>query len=823
MVLSTHEKRILMREIASDFFFLLKLDVCNNNYMEKSNDVFVSFSFKDRDIVEKIVNTLDKKYGLKVWVCTEKLNGGHRYFKEIPPAIRDSKTFLYVFSKSSSSSEEVSREVEIAIKADIVIIPFIIDNTEIENSDAEYFIVDLNYIDGTVPTFKKRLKELSHSIASWLNKRGDTTHLKIKIRDRLLPSKKVFPTKTYVGREDIAKAIDDAFDDGHHLIFLSGIGGIGKTQIAKKYAFDHRDDYETIIFATYEGDIERLIINETPFAFEPEMMRKMKKDGQLETDDEFFKRKLEKIKNIASERTLIIIDNLDDPYREEFNEFFDGPYRLIITTRNDYSSSEYSQIKIAPLTDEKELKKLFFNNYSGDMVLEDDPHLIDLIKLVNNHTYTITLLAKHMSNSCQTVEEMIEALKKEGILSLNEEVETSEMSTSIAYQNLLKMYNLSNLSDAEINALRFLLFVPNEGVSSYYLKLWGGEEILKTIRELEKRSWVIRSASNSFVLHPIVYQIVKNNIKVDYPTCKSFLDNYGKLITHESPWSFKKVTKEAYASFAYKILEFFPNIFDDIEELYYDIEMLLSFAVNPQYAVKLAEKQFEYYKNKNGLEDFYTARSAYKVGWNYIFNSELPHSLENAQKWILLSFSLLEKVTRPLTTYEKISYYNIARHVSKTYQYLFAAYHKEEDYEKAIYYASWALDKLNKEDDEELKNNRLGSMNIQVSDVYLVHKEYEKALYYEQEAERTSGPNNTDILYHRTRKAKCFLGLKKYQQALDIANECLFGYIERDGKFNTNTLDTYSIMLSCYQALGNKDKAKECETEIANIRKVLFA
>ena len=383
--------------------------------MEKNFDVFVSFSFADRKIVEKIVDALEKEYGLKVWVCTEKLNGGDRYFKEIPPAIRDSKVFLFVFSKSSSTSEEVAKEVEIAFKDKIKIIPFLIDNTDIEDSDAEYYIVDLNYVDGTIPTFKKRLKILSQSIAAWLMRKEDIGHLKIKLKSRLLSSQKVFPTKSYVGREDVAKAIDETFDSGHNVLFLSGIGGIGKTQIAKKYAYDHREEYETIIFATYEGSIKRLIINETPFTFEPEMDRKIKEDGQLENDDEFFERKLARIKKVSNEKTLIVIDNLDDPYCEDFGKLFAGPYRLIITTRNDYSHSDYSQINIYPLTDEKELSQLFFNNYSGDMVFEDDPHLLDLLKMVNNHTYTIELVAKHMSMSCQTVEQMMKALKKEGI------------------------------------------------------------------------------------------------------------------------------------------------------------------------------------------------------------------------------------------------------------------------------------------------------------------------------------------------------------------------------------------------------------------------
>ena len=791
------------------------------NMKDNKNDIFVSFSFRDYDTVEDIVSTLKEKYNVKAWMCTKELYGGDRYYKEIPSAIRNARILVFFQTKESLDSKEVSTELNIAFHANRVIIPFLMDRTTEVGKEVEYFIKNFNYVDGTRPTLEKRIDDLSQSIFAALSNYSEADHLNVIFKEKLKSTNMVFPVKTFVGRKDISEQIDKKFNEGHNVVFLQGIGGIGKTQIAKKYVQDYLDEYDTIIFATYEGNIKSLIDNETPFALEPAMIRKIKADNNLEDDDEFFKRKLAKIKSLSNKRTLIVIDNLDGDYQNEFSELFNGPYRLLITTRTDYSKSKYPQITVSSLTDKEELLDLFFNSYDGGLIERDDPHLMELLEMINYHTYTIELLAKHMEMSLQSVDEMIEAFKKEGIISLNEKISDEEMNTSTAYQNLLKMYQISNLKESEINALRFFLFVPIEGIPPIYVKKWGGDEILKAARELENRSWVIR-ASNGYALHPIVYQIVKNNVDITYSSCKSFLDNYDKLITHEASWNFKKKEKELYASFAYKILEYFPNIFPEIEELYYDIECLLSFATNAKCGLQLAESLFEYYKNKNGLEDYYTARSAYKIGWDHIFNIELANSLENAKKWVLYSYELFQKVNRPLSTYEKISFYNMARHVAKVYQFLYKAYHKEEDYEKAIHYASWALETIAKETDLEAKRSRTACLNIQMSDVLLVHNEFEKALYYEQEAERTAGEVNDDLLTHLTRKAKCYVGLGRYQEALDIVNECIPSYIEKDGKYSGSTLGAYNIALACYKALNDEIKIKECESEIANIRKALF-
>ena len=82
---------------------------------------------------------------------------------------------------------------------------------------------------------------------------------------------------------------------------------------------------------------------------------------------------------------------------------------MLITTRFDFSRF-YPTVRINPIVSMESLKEIFMKNYQGYDVEEDDPNLVDLIELVNRHTYTIELLAQHMENSGQTPGDMIAAL-----------------------------------------------------------------------------------------------------------------------------------------------------------------------------------------------------------------------------------------------------------------------------------------------------------------------------------------------------------------------------------------------------------------------------
>ena len=65
------------------------------------HDVFISYSFADQTIADRVLNTLINTYRIHPWICTRDIGGGVDYKKEIVRAIRECKVFVFLQSKNS--------------------------------------------------------------------------------------------------------------------------------------------------------------------------------------------------------------------------------------------------------------------------------------------------------------------------------------------------------------------------------------------------------------------------------------------------------------------------------------------------------------------------------------------------------------------------------------------------------------------------------------------------------------------------------------------------------------------------------------------------
>ena len=303
-----------------------------------THDAFISFSFKDQKVVEHIVNQLLSQYGIKYWICTRDIRAGQHYDDMIYEAIKMSKVFVLIQSQSSVESDEVPKEIRLAIKFKKTIIPFVIEDSEWVGGIA-YQLINTQEINATRPTLEERIAELAEEIRNVIGEiNKDTKAIEpYAVTEELLSTPNIIPKSIFYGREDVLEEIHNRFQNSGNVLFLYGIGGIGKTQIAKQYAKMHKNDYDTIIYATYNGSIKDEIMTETPFTIEPAVNRYTLSDGTKESDEAFFNRKLEKIQKISTERTLIILDNFDVEEDENLPLLMNGRYRLLITTRFDFS------------------------------------------------------------------------------------------------------------------------------------------------------------------------------------------------------------------------------------------------------------------------------------------------------------------------------------------------------------------------------------------------------------------------------------------------------------------------------------------------------
>ena len=100
-----------------------------------SEEIFISYSRKDRAKVSSLVSTL-RSSGVSVWVDESAIDGATLWSQEIVGAIRKCKVFLLALSSNSSLSENVVKEVALASERGKKILPVMLEDTEVPESMA---------------------------------------------------------------------------------------------------------------------------------------------------------------------------------------------------------------------------------------------------------------------------------------------------------------------------------------------------------------------------------------------------------------------------------------------------------------------------------------------------------------------------------------------------------------------------------------------------------------------------------------------------------------------------------------------------------------
>jgi len=131
----------------------------------KKYDVFISYSRKDKKVVDMFVSRLAKE-GFSVWIDKDGIESGDAFKHVIVNAIEQSTVVVFFSSAASNASMWTSKEIGVAIYENKPIIPVRLDDAKY-NSEIKFDLINLDYIDvkGGKPSeevFSRLIKTLSH-------------------------------------------------------------------------------------------------------------------------------------------------------------------------------------------------------------------------------------------------------------------------------------------------------------------------------------------------------------------------------------------------------------------------------------------------------------------------------------------------------------------------------------------------------------------------------------------------------------------------------------------------------------------------------------
>lgn len=488
------------------------------------------------------------------------------------------------------------------------------------------------------------------------------------------------PVSYFTGREIELQELRRRIEEGRKSVLISGMGGIGKTQICRRLFDDYHiskgksenRQFSYIGYIEYLGDMSSSL----------QECLKFKRQENPELDKEAAWIELE---HLASEgKLLLFVDNVNkrmsqDPGLEKLNGI---PGAVVITSRQASLSDEFEPYRIGFLSTDQcreVYEKIRFEN-SGKKVKPEECQDLDYIieKLAGRHTITVQFLAHLARTKLWTVKRLREELETKGFrLGFHKNGELVDIQKS--YEAL---YDLSQLSEAEQNILEAFSVFPYIPLKADVCNQWllsdaGVCEEDDILIGLYDKGWLqFEMEQESYALHPVFAQFIYEKYKPKTEKHSGLLNACVESL--EVPESGSPFECRKYLPFAEDIMKKL-NMEEDMEQIasLSLIAYLQEYISEYKKAEKLYERSMQICERVLGVEHPDTASSYSNLASVY----ERQGKYRKAEELYKKSLCIREKILGVEHPQTATTYNNLAIVYERQ-----GKYHKAKElYEKSLH------------------------------------------------------------------------------------------------------------------------------------------
>ena len=334
------------------------------------------------------------------------------------------------------------------------------------------------------------------------------------VLDYIMDSEVPKPCRHFIGRDKELEELYTMLEENRH-VFLCGIAGIGKSELAKAYAKRYIKQYTNILYVEYTGNLHQDITDMDFIDDLPES-----------TEQERFQRHNRFLRSLKSD-TLLIIDNFNVTATQDSFLSVVLKYRcqILFTTRSKLD--EYCTLPLKEIEDMNALLQLASAFYS-----EADAYratVEKIIETVHSHTFAVELAAKLLENGISTPDQLLTRLQVEKASFHNEDkikiIKDGQSSKATYYSHIHTLFSLYTLSLKQQDIMCNMCFLPSTGISARIFAKWLELSTLNEINDLIETGFVQTTTRRTISLHPMIQEITLSETKPSVSSCHTFLDS----------------------------------------------------------------------------------------------------------------------------------------------------------------------------------------------------------------------------------------------------------------------------------------------------------
>ena len=333
------------------------------------------------------------------------------------------------------------------------------------------------------------------------------------VRDYILGNEVPKPCAHFCGREQELKAVHEELIS-HRVLFLEGVAGIGKSEIAKAYASEHKKEYTNIIYIMYSGHLKR-DITDMYFA----------DDLPSDTDEARFIRH-DRFLRTLKEDTLLIIDNFDVRSIKERFLIFLHHYRcrILLTTRNHWPGQQ--SLFVDRIADEEALLHMMARFYPD--AEKKRSFILKFMMLLQYHTLILELAARLFGSGMMTPEVAAGLFCVHGTKIGSKDkiriIKDGKALKDTFEQHIHMLFGFCNLSEAQQDILRCIVLIPPSGIPMRLLGRWMGFKDLNDVHDLIDLGLVKQLPGNKVALQNTLRPVCRTEMETSVTRCKMLLE-----------------------------------------------------------------------------------------------------------------------------------------------------------------------------------------------------------------------------------------------------------------------------------------------------------
>lgn len=331
-------------------------------------------------------------------------------------------------------------------------------------------------------------------------------------------SEYVTPCRHFCGRNEELDELHSLVQD-NSVVIITGIAGIGKSELVRAYAQKHKSEYAHFGYYFYKDSLKTIIANVL--------------NNPVADIDTRYRNNLELLSSLGKS-VLLIIDNFNATAEDDecIYDLLDLNCKVIFTSHMHYDDlctyelKEFQSIDLA-----LELISKFYDYQKKEKI-----ELAQIITNVGYHTFCIELCARLMSKGLYTPKMLIRKLSSGGFKSIAEKFSATKdkrPKKKTYYDHIKDLFELIELPERHKNILQMMIVSPYCGVRKDFIAKMMNLRNMVIIEDLIEVGLIYEFENGTVTIQNVIRTLVKSEFKPNDENCSPMIEAIRAVCVNE--------------------------------------------------------------------------------------------------------------------------------------------------------------------------------------------------------------------------------------------------------------------------------------------------